>query len=76
MRSARLAQPRCNVRIGRLTVDAYWPVEGVTVEIDGYAWHHTRARFERDRAKDLELRRRGLHALRYSARRCSTSRSS
>jgi very-short-patch-repair endonuclease len=68
VRRARLPPPETNVRIGRYSVDFYWRVQGVVVEIDGYRFHSTRSAFERDRAKDQELRRRGLIVLRYSRR--------
>lgn len=59
VRAAGLGDPRTNVRIGRYEVDAVWPDERVIVEIDGYAFHGSRRRFERDRQRDAELQAAG-----------------
>lgn len=59
VRAAGLGDPRTNVRIGCYEVDAVWPDERVIVEIDGYAFHGSRRRFERDRRRDAELQAAG-----------------
>lgn len=59
VRAAGLGDPRTNVRIGRYEVDAVWPDERVIVEIDGYAFHGSRRRFEQDRQRDAELQAAG-----------------
>lgn len=59
VRAAGLGDPRMNVRIGGYEVDAVWPDERVIVEIDGYAFHGSRRRFERDRRRDAELQAAG-----------------
>jgi predicted transcriptional regulator of viral defense system len=64
--SAGIAVPEINVRIAGWTVDALWRREGLVVELDGYGNHHTRAQIERDRRKELCLRRAGLSVIRYS----------
>jgi very-short-patch-repair endonuclease len=33
----------------------YWPQERLVVEVDGFAYHSSRAAFERDRARDARL---------------------
>jgi very-short-patch-repair endonuclease len=40
----------------------------VAVEIDGFAFHSTRDRFEADRKRDGELRKAGLTVIRISWR--------
>jgi hypothetical protein len=46
--------------VAGFTVDAVWPAQQLIVELDGYAFHGTRAAFERDRARDAELQQRRL----------------
>jgi very-short-patch-repair endonuclease len=40
-----------------------FPEHGVVVEIDGHAFHSSRAAFERDRLRDAEQRARGLRVI-------------
>jgi Protein of unknown function (DUF559) len=61
-----IALPEVNVRVGGWTVDFFWRKQGVVVEIDGHGNHHTPAQRDRDRRKELALRRRGLAVNRYS----------
>jgi very-short-patch-repair endonuclease len=65
---ARLPRPRTNVRIGRYEVDLLWPEQRLIVEVDGYAFHSTRAAFERDRARDAELIAAGYRVIRVTWR--------
>jgi very-short-patch-repair endonuclease len=44
-------------------------VAGVIVELDGYAFHSSRAAFERDRVRDAELQMRGYRIIRITWRR-------
>jgi uncharacterized protein DUF559 len=62
----RIPAPEVNVEIGRFTVDFIWREEWVAVETDFYDYHRGRVAFRDDRARDLELRRRGLAVRRYS----------
>jgi hypothetical protein len=64
--SAGVPLPEINVRVEGWTVDALWRREGLVVEVDGYGNHHSRAQTERDRRKELCLRRAGLTVVRYS----------
>ena len=49
IRAARLPDPRTNVKVGGHEVDLLWPAQRLIVEVDGFAFHSTRAAFERDR---------------------------
>lgn len=62
----RLPRPEVNVKVGRLTVDFLWRAQRVAVETDFYEYHRGRVAFRDDRARDLELRRHGYGARRYS----------
>lgn len=56
VREAQLPQPLINVRRHGYEIDFLWPAQGVAVEIDGFAFHRTPRRFERDHRKDAVLR--------------------
>jgi very-short-patch-repair endonuclease len=60
VRRARLPQPLTNVRRHGYEIDFLWPEHGVAVEIDGYTFHHTRRRVERDHRKDAALKDAGI----------------
>ena len=68
MRAARLEPPEANVRVGAHEVDFLWRAERLVVEVDGYAFHSSRASFERDRLRDSELQAAGLRVLRVTWR--------
>jgi very-short-patch-repair endonuclease len=72
IRSADLPPPRTNARVGRYEVDMVWQRERLIVEVDGFAYHHTRAAFERDRARDAELQARGYRVIRITWRHMET----
>lgn len=65
---AHLPRPRTNHRVAGYEVDAVWPDKRLAVEVDGFAFHRTRWAFERDRRKDLALRRAGYATIRLSWR--------
>ncbi|MEJ2503820.1 MAG: type IV toxin-antitoxin system AbiEi family antitoxin domain-containing protein [Gemmatimonadota bacterium] len=65
---ARLPRPYVNVPVGPYELDLFWPDLGVAVEIDGYAHHASRARFEGDRRKDRWLHARGIRVVRLTWR--------
>jgi very-short-patch-repair endonuclease len=69
IRAARLPPPQTNVTVGRHEVDMLWSAERLIVEIDGFAFHSTRAAFERDRIRDAELQALGYRVLRITWRR-------
>jgi hypothetical protein len=56
-RRHRLPLPEVNVRIGPHTVDALWRGKRAVVELDGVDGHSSYARMQRDRGRDLDLRR-------------------
>lgn len=61
--AAGLPRPRRNAHAGGYEVDLYWPEHGLVVEVDGYAFHSSRAAFERDREKWANLQARRLAVL-------------
>jgi very-short-patch-repair endonuclease len=66
VRKGGLPAPELNARIGRWTVDFLWRREKLVVEIDGYRYHSSRARLERDHDKDIALRSSGLEVVRFT----------
>jgi very-short-patch-repair endonuclease len=70
--AAGLPAPRVNARIPaggrRFEVDCVWPEPRVAVELDGHAYHSTRAAFERDRARDRLLQAAGWRVIRITWR--------
>jgi very-short-patch-repair endonuclease len=71
-REAGLPTPVMNAQVAGFEVDALWPRAGLVVELDGYAFHGTRAAFERDRARDAALQVAGYRVLRLTHRRLTT----
>ncbi len=69
VRSAGLPEPRVNVGLLGFEVDFWWPEADLVVEVDGYQFHSTRARFERDRIRDAHLVAAGIAVLRVTWRR-------
>lgn len=74
VRAAKLPTPRTNVRLGGWEVDAVWDKQRLVVEVDGYRYHRTRAKFERDRRKDAELMLAGYRVLRITWHRLVSQR--
>jgi very-short-patch-repair endonuclease len=68
-REAGLPPPMVNAQVAGLEVDALWPKHRLVVELDGYAFHHHRASFERDRERDAVLQLAGHRVLRMTHRR-------
>jgi very-short-patch-repair endonuclease len=66
IRDAGLPKPRRNVGVHGHELDFFWPELRLNVEMDGYRWHSTRARLNRDRRRDAELTARGIKVLRIS----------
>lgn len=63
-----IARPRVNTRVAGLEVDFHWPRRRLVIEVDGFAFHRTRAAFERDRERDAILAAAGIRVLRFSHR--------
>jgi very-short-patch-repair endonuclease len=61
-----LPRPLTNAIVHGHEVDAFWPDRRVIVELDGWAFHHTRRAFQRDRSKANALILRGCAVLRYT----------
>lgn len=68
-RQAHLPPPAINVQVAGCEVDAAWRAQRLVVELDGHAYHRTRAAFERDRARDAALQLAGYRVLRLTHRR-------
>lgn len=68
-REAGLPAPAVNVLVDGLEADAVWEGRRLVVELDGYAYHRTRASFERDRRRDEQLQLAGYRVLRVTHRR-------
>jgi very-short-patch-repair endonuclease len=60
-----------NARVGGHEVDLYWRAEGLAVEVDGFAFHSSRAAFERDRSRDGDLGAAGVRVVRVTWRQLS-----
>ena len=71
LRAAQLPAPETNVRVRGFEVDAFWREHRLVVEIDGFAFHSTRAAFERDRRRDATLQAAGLRVIRLTWRHLS-----
>jgi len=68
VRGACLPPPRINERVGRYELDFLWRVPGLALEVDGFAFHASRDRFEADRIRDAELAARGILVIRVTWR--------
>jgi very-short-patch-repair endonuclease len=72
LRKARLPEPIYNARIDLgdllIEVDCFWPEHKLVVELDGHAFHGTRAAFESDRERDRKLQSAGLRVIRITWR--------
>ena len=69
---AGLPTPAVNVLVAGFEVDALWTKARLVVELDGFAYHRSRAAFERDRARDAALQLAGFRVLRITHRRLET----
>ena len=68
IRKAQLPLPETNVRVGGYEVDFFWRRHGLVVEVDGYAFHSSRRRFENDRRRDALLTANGVNVMRVTWR--------
>jgi very-short-patch-repair endonuclease len=62
-----LPRPKVGANVAGYRADFYWPEAGLVVELDGFAAHGTRARFESDRRRDRVLARAGKRTIRLTA---------
>jgi hypothetical protein len=65
---AGLPLPVFNTVVEGYVVDAHWPGTIVIVELDSWEFHRTRAAFERDRLRDLHLKRKEYEVVRITWR--------
>jgi predicted transcriptional regulator of viral defense system len=66
LKRARLPLPQTNRRAGGRYVDCRWPGRRLTIELDGYRYHHSRHAWEQDRRREREARARGDEFRRYT----------
>jgi very-short-patch-repair endonuclease len=62
-----LPRPRVGAWVAGHRADFYWPEAALVVELDGFAAHGTRTRFEGDRRRDRALGRAGQRTIRLTA---------
>jgi len=65
---AGLLPPQTNRPAGKRWVDCRWPEQRLTVELDGYRYHHSRHAWEKDLDREREARARGDEFRRYTYR--------
>ena len=68
VRKAQLPNPETNTRAAGIEVDFLWRAERLVVEVDGFAFHSSARRFERDRDRDGLLLARGFQVMRLTWR--------
>ncbi len=69
IRGSDLPDYEANAIVEGECVDALWREERVIVELDGYAFHKSRAQFEADRRRDAKLTVAGYRVLRVTQQR-------
>jgi very-short-patch-repair endonuclease len=69
IRRSDLPDYEANVMVEGEVVDVLWRQERVIVELDGFAFHKSRARFEADRRRDAKLMVAGYRVLRITQQR-------
>ena len=69
IRASDLPEHEANVLVEGELVDALWRHERVIVELDGFAFHKSRAQFEADRRRDAKLTVAGYRVLRVTQQR-------
>ncbi len=63
---AGIPLPEVNTSVHGIEVDCHWPALKLVVELDGGGNHGTSPQRNRDRRRDLKLRRHGLPVIRYT----------
>jgi putative AbiEi antitoxin of type IV toxin-antitoxin system len=66
LREAGLPLPQTNRPAGGRRLDCRWPERRLTVELDGYRYHHSRHSWEQDRRREREARASGDEFRRYT----------
>lgn len=66
MREHGLPEPLVNASLGGFELDFCWPQQRLVVEVDGHAFHLSRAAVERDRHRDATLVAGGWNVLRFT----------
>jgi len=66
VRDHALPQPRTNVHVEGIEVDALWPEQRLVVELDGWRYHRTERAFERDRERSNLLVVAGYRVARFT----------
>jgi very-short-patch-repair endonuclease len=69
IRGSDIPDYEANVLVEGELVDALWRDERVIVELDGFAFHKSRAQFEADRRRDAKLTVAGYRVLRITQQR-------
>jgi very-short-patch-repair endonuclease len=67
-----ISKPEVNARVGPYEVNFLWRPERLIVEADSWSYHSSRASFEADRARDVELKRRDFEVLRFTYRQLTS----
>lgn len=68
LRRAQLKPSATNTKLAGHEVDVLFADQRLVVEVDGYAFHRTRAAFERDRRRDADLAAAGFRVVRVTWR--------
>jgi very-short-patch-repair endonuclease len=66
VRSAGLPEPDVNVQIAGAERDFVWPEQRLVIEVDGYAYHSSRAAKQRDHRRDRALTSLGWRPVRFT----------
>lgn len=72
LRRAALRPTATNAKVAGCEVDVLFAEQRLVIEMDGYAFHRTRAAFERDRRRDADLAAAGYRVVRITWRQLST----
>jgi len=72
VKSSGLPSPATNSYVEGFKVDAVWRTQRVAVELDGWAHHHTRHSFEKDRERDQKLTAAGWRVVRFTHRQVTS----
>jgi hypothetical protein len=64
--------PSFNTSVLGFEVDALWPAQHLSAELDSWEFHRHRAAFENDRARDAALQAAGYRTIRITHRRLTT----